>query len=219
MTPDDPPTRKKPQRGKYAENIGPPLSSSASYPSLAVQISCWPEEMNCRGRKYAENTEQRLSSSAPFPSLAVQIFCRPEEETPQRREVRREYRAAAVFLSRPLPPLAVQVFCRPEGETPQRRKYAENTERPLSCSAPFPSLRFKFSAGPNRFERRGKQSMAKIVSVVVISPRPPTFSRLKFRHHEEKTAEAEVRREYRATIIFLCDLPISRGLSFLLARR
>jgi hypothetical protein len=56
------------------------------------------KEENRRGRKYAENTRLPSSSSMSFASLAVHVSRRTEGGKPQRKEVRREYPPAVVFL-------------------------------------------------------------------------------------------------------------------------
>ncbi len=163
---------------------------------------------------------QPLSSSASFPSLAVQISCRPDGGEPQRKEVRREYPAAAVFLCalpisrgsnflptrrrrtaeegstqripghrclplRPSHLLRFKFPADPKEENRRGRKYAENTRQPLSSSASFPSLAVQISCRPDGGEPQRK----------------------------------EARREYPAAAVFLCVLPISCGSNFLPTRR
>ncbi len=184
------------------------------------KFSAGPKEKHRRGRKYAENTDRPLSSSATFPSLAVQIFCWPKGETPQREEVRREYRSTAVFLC-DLPISRGSNFL-----LAQRRNTAEggSTQRiPIDRCLPLrPShlSRFKFSAGPKEKHRRGRKYAENTDRPLSSSATFPSLAVQIFCWPKGETPQREeVRREYRSTAVFLCDLPISRGSIFLLARR
>ncbi len=140
----------------------------------------------------------------------------PKKGAPQRVEVRREYRATAVFLC--ALPISRGSNFRPAQKSEHRRgwKSAENTERPLSSSAPFPSLAvqtFRLAQKRSTAEGGGPQ---RIPSDRCLPLRPSHLSRFKLPAGPKKGTpqRVEVRREYRATAVFLCALPISRGSNF-----
>ncbi len=204
-----------------------------------------------RGGKYAEKTERPLSSSASFRSLAVQIFCWPGKGAPQRREVRRENQAPAVFLCilpiscgssfllarkwstaeegstqrkpstrcLPLHPsdlLRFKFSCWPEKGTPQRGEVRRENRAPavflcvlpISCGSNFLLARKRSTAEGGSTPRKP--------STRCLPLRPSDLSRFKFSCWPGKGTpqRGEVRRENWATAVFLCVLPISCGLNF-----
>jgi hypothetical protein len=172
--------------------------------------------MKRREKKYAENTGRPLSSSAIFPSLAVQTFCRPEEKEPQREGSTQRIPGNRCLPLRPSHLSRFKLSAGPKEKNRRGRKYAENTRQSLSSSATFPSLAVQIFCRPEEKEpQRGKyaentgqplSSSASFPSLAV-----QTFSR----HEEKEPQRSKVRREYPATVAFLCVLPISCGSNFL----
>ncbi len=171
-----------------------------------------PKTEHRRGGKCAENTGQLRSFSPSFPSLAVKISCWPENGTPQRGEVRRENRATAVFLcvlpiSRGSSFLLARKRSTAEGGSAQRTP----GNRCLSLR-PSHLSRFKFPASRKEEHRRGGKYAEKTGQLLSFSASFPSLAvQISCQPEGGAPQRGEVRRENWATAVFLSVLPISRG--------
>ncbi len=169
-------TKKENRRGrKYAEKTMPPLPSSASFPSLAVQISCRHEGVK------PQRKEVRRENHATAAFLCVlPISCGSNFLPARRRRTAEEGSTQRKPCHRclPLRPSHLLRFKFPAGtkkENRRGRKCAEKTMPPLPCSASFPSLAVQISCRheegePQRTEvRRENHATAAFLCVLPIS--------------------------------------------------
>ncbi len=153
----------------------PPLPSSASFPSLAVQISCRHEEVK------PQTKEVRRENDVTAAFLCVLPISCGSNFLPARRSKTAEEGSAQrkrCHCCLPLRPSHLLRFKFPAGTKEKNRrgrKYAEKTESPLSSSASFPSLAVQISCRheggePQRKEvRRENHATAAFLCVLPIS--------------------------------------------------
>ncbi len=197
----------------------PPLPSSASFPSLAVQISSRHEEVKPQRKGVRRENHATAAFLCVLPISCGSNFLparrskTAEDESAQRKPCHR---------CLPLRPSHLLRFKFPAGTKKENRRGRKCRKPCHRCLPLRPShlLRFKFPAGTKEENRRGRKCAEKTEPPLPCSASFPSLAvQISCRHEGVKPQRKEVRRENDATAALLCVLPISCGSNFLPARR